>query len=168
MEYKSKYTASEIDAKLSQVFDSTLQTKEVEVSADTTIKADEGFLGLKEVSVKVNGGGGSASSWRYFSAPTITDQPSANLVLYSLALIVRTNSSVGAQIGSIFLMNSSDTTLDAIGIDTSRVVYINGFTPEPMQIEALFAMENGGVTFEQMLVQMLGIIEITEEEFYAL
>ena len=32
MEYKSKYTASEIDARLSQVFDSTLQTKEVEVA----------------------------------------------------------------------------------------------------------------------------------------
>lgn len=82
MEYRSKYKAEEIeaildaknntgegvDSNLDGLFTSQLQTKEVEVSEDTTIKADEGFLGLKEVSVKVSGSGGSASGdgWVYF------------------------------------------------------------------------------------------------------
>lgn len=79
MEYRSKYKAEEIeaildaknntgegvDSNLDVMFTGQLQTKEVEVSADTTIKADEGFLGLKEVSVKVSGGGGSASGAEY-------------------------------------------------------------------------------------------------------
>lgn len=73
MEYRSKYKAEEIeaildaknntgegvDSNLDEMFSGQLQTKEVEVSADTTIKADEGFLGLKEVGVKVKGGGSS-------------------------------------------------------------------------------------------------------------
>lgn len=71
MEYRSKYKAEEIeaildaknntgegvDSNLDVVFTGQLQTKEVEVSEDTTIKADEGFLGLKEVKIKVTGGG---------------------------------------------------------------------------------------------------------------
>lgn len=79
MEYRSKYKAEEIeaildaknntgegvDSNLDVLFTGQLQTKEVEVSEDTTITADEGFLGLKEVSVKVSGGGGSASSVEY-------------------------------------------------------------------------------------------------------
>lgn len=73
MNYKSKYTASEIDARLSQVFDSTLQTKAVEVSEDTTIKADEGFLGLKEVSVKVSGGGGGSASGDWYDGYYLLD-----------------------------------------------------------------------------------------------
>lgn len=74
MEYRSKYKAEEIeaildaknntgegvDSNLDGLFVGQLQTKEVEVSEDTTIKADEGFLGLKEVSVKVNGGGSTS------------------------------------------------------------------------------------------------------------
>jgi hypothetical protein len=78
MEYRSKYKAEEIeaildaknntgegvDSNLDRLFVGQLQTKEVEVSENTTIKADEGFLGLKEVNVKVSGGG-SASSVEY-------------------------------------------------------------------------------------------------------
>ncbi len=78
MEYRSKYKAEEIeaildaknntgegvDSNLDVMFTGQLQTKEVEVSEDTTIKADDGFLGLKEVSVKVSGGG-SASTVEY-------------------------------------------------------------------------------------------------------
>lgn len=58
MDYTSKYTASEIDAKLSQVFESQLQTKDVELSESAEITADEGYLALKQVNVTVKGGGG--------------------------------------------------------------------------------------------------------------
>lgn len=57
MDYTSKYTASEIDAKLSQVFESQLQTKDVELSESAEIMADEGYLALKQVNVTVKGGG---------------------------------------------------------------------------------------------------------------
>lgn len=57
MDYKSKYTTSEIDAKLSQVFESQLQTKDVELSESAEIMADDGYLALKQVNVTVKGGG---------------------------------------------------------------------------------------------------------------
>ena len=66
-DYKSKFTGELIDALLSQVLDSTLQVKDVEVSEDTTITPDEGFLGLKEVNVKVNvSSSGGGETMEYF------------------------------------------------------------------------------------------------------
>lgn len=69
MSYTSKYTAEQIEDKLTQVFDSTLQTKEIELTSNgtTELTADAGFLGLKSVSVNVNvnvpqEGGGDAPS----------------------------------------------------------------------------------------------------------
>lgn len=69
MKYISKYKAEEIEAildaknntgegadfNLDVLFTDQLQTKEVRVSEDTPIKADKGFLGLKEVDVKMRG-----------------------------------------------------------------------------------------------------------------
>lgn len=69
MSYTSKYTAEQIEDKLTQVFDSTLQTKEIELTSNgtTELTADAEFLGLKSVSVNVNvpqeGGGGN--NWEY-------------------------------------------------------------------------------------------------------
>lgn len=71
MSYTSKYTAEQIEDKLTQVFDSTLQTKEIELTSNgtTELTADAGFLGLKSVSVNVNvpqeGGGGDGDSLIY-------------------------------------------------------------------------------------------------------
>lgn len=154
MEYKSKYTASEIDAKLSQVFDSTLQTKEVEVSEDTTIKADEGFLGLKEVSVKVTGGGGgSASSWKFFDVSNIVDKA----MTASLLPFIAKNDT-----GIIFIPMVTDwSAVSAVGVDAEAKIRIQGMT-----VTWAEAMAAEGLTPEVMA--QVGIVEITEEEFYAI
>lgn len=76
MSYTSKYTAEQIEDKLTQVFDSTLQTKEIELTSNgtTELTADAGFLGLKSVTVKTNvpqsggsGGEGGEGNVEYYS-----------------------------------------------------------------------------------------------------
>ena len=53
----AKYTREQIEGRLTKVFDSTLQTKNVKLKKDATITPDEGYLGLKSVNVTVVGGG---------------------------------------------------------------------------------------------------------------
>ena len=77
-----KYTTEQIEGKLTEVFESTLQSKSVDVSADTTITADEGFLALKSVDVKVQGGG---ASYEYIDVREMGEMK-APLALYALAV----------------------------------------------------------------------------------
>ena len=53
MDYVSKYTATEVDAKLKEVFASTLQTKEVSIEGGSSMEIvpDEGYLALAKVNV---------------------------------------------------------------------------------------------------------------------
>ena len=67
MAYTSKYTGSEIESKLDEVFQSKLQEKTVEIADNgvTEVSADEGYLALSKVSVNVNvpsSGGGTTPS----------------------------------------------------------------------------------------------------------
>ena len=52
-DYVSKYTAKEVDAKLQEVFASTLQTKEVSIEGGSSMEVvpDEGYLALAKVNV---------------------------------------------------------------------------------------------------------------------
>jgi hypothetical protein len=160
MEYKSKYTASEIDARLSQVFDSTLQTKEVEVSEDTTIKADEGFLGLKEVSVKVSGGGGSASSVEYLVMSSL-DQ--LHIVLMQFAYVVKGNTTdAGRMISPLYAFEQNGgefNTVEAIGIDFNGKTGSGGQVMVLMDVLSMFGFAQEDIA---------AIPRITEEAFYAL
>ena len=60
MAEKIKRTHAERDALLSKVFDSTLQTKDIEITeaGTTEITPDEGFFALKKVNLNVNVQGG--------------------------------------------------------------------------------------------------------------
>lgn len=172
MEYRSKYKAEEIeaildaknntgegvDSNLDVMFTGQLQTKEVEVSEDTTIKADEGFLGLKEVSVKVSGGGGgSASSWRYFDVSKL-DSSMKPMVM---PFIVKDAGEDDKRI--VFPSIISDwTAVTAFGVDDSPKLYTA--TTGLVSWSQMMAVE--GLTPEVMA--QVGIVEITESEFYAL
>lgn len=161
MEYKSKYTASEIDAKLSQVFDSTLQTKEVEVSEDTTIKADEGFLGLKEVSVKVQGGGGGSASGNDYQYIDLSKIPNGTFEVVALSIMAKVDTGDGYMIapsGSLLEfgnMSNAVNAAKAVAISPSMKMVSFG---EEMTAEQ--AIQISGVDLSPAL--------ITKEEFYAL
>lgn len=177
MEYRSKYKAEEIeaildaknndgagvDANLDGLFTDALQTKEVEVSEDTTIKADEGFLGLKEVSVKVSGGGDTPSGgdgMKYMniqSLVTLSDQRNACGLAYLMKAVVD-----GATIvAPYYLMN------DSLGV-MPEITQIHAISYVPsMKVVA----PNGSIVEARNIIESLlsaGAIEITEEEFYTL
>lgn len=84
---KSKYTGQQIDELLGEVFDSTLQTKDVEVSEDTTITPDEGFLGLKEVNVKVQGGSGGGNTIEYRDVSGLNSTSRLHFVDYAAFVV---------------------------------------------------------------------------------
>lgn len=60
--YKSKHTGEQVDRLLKDVFDSTLQTKDIDVTENGVIEVtpDEGYLGLAKVNVNVSAGGGNS------------------------------------------------------------------------------------------------------------
>lgn len=167
MEYRSKYKAEEIeaildaknntgegvDSNLDRLFVGKLQTKEVEVSEDTTIKADEGFLGLKEVNVKVSGGGGSASAWRYFDVSKLDNSMKPAVFPF----IAKTNNSI-----TPIHTDLDWSTVSAVGVDDSLKLYTA--TTGLASWSEMMAVE--GLTPEVMA--QVGIVEITEEAFYAL
>ena len=168
MEYRSKYKAEEIeaildaknntgegvDSNLDGLFVGQLQTKEVEVSEDTTIKADEGFLGLKEVSVKVSGGGGGVSTWRYFDISKMDN----SMKPMTTPFIVKV---AGENIITSPSLISDWTMVTAFGVDDSPKLYSP--TTGLASWSQMMAVE--GLTPEVMA--QVGIVEITEEEFYA-
>ena len=190
MEYRSKYKAEEIeaildaknntgegvDSNLDVMFTGQLQTKEVEVSEDTTIKADEGYLGLKEVSVKVSGGGGSASSVEYirFSGDYANANPSVIKLLaieggidcevYGQSTIVppmmsydfTTQFDMLKDFGSDLVLNHVD-----VKTDLSLVVYAGSIGERLSLNDYLIAK---GVTQSEID----SWTRITEEEFYTL
>lgn len=174
MEYRSKYKAEEIeaildaknntgegvDSNLDEMFSGQLQTKEVEVSADTTIKADEGFLGLKEVSVKVNGGGGSASGndYQYIDLSKITNN---KFSVVRLSIMAKVDTGDGYNIGPSGSLLEFENMSNAV--NATKAVAIS-----PSMKLVSYGEE---ITVEQVS-QMLGVdlspALITEEEFYAL
>lgn len=165
MEYKSKYTASEIDAKLSQVFDSTLQTKEVEVSEDTTIKADEGFLGLKEVSVKVSGGG-SASSVEYLDLTGLATLQLSYYATSSYELHLKMTiqgqeiATVGPAAQLVSQGSSASSIYAKIDFDAPFIM-VQGTMRQDMKVRDY-------ILSKVSESELAAIPRITEEEFYAL
>jgi hypothetical protein len=163
MDYKSKYTASEIDAKLSQVFDSTLQVKEVEVSEDTTITPDEGFLGLKEVNVKVNAlSGGGGETMEYFLVEELPNElwgPISNLGSF-YKIYYNSNSTWAIYPANAFSVKEiKSNSLYAIGIDfQSEYIGQEPFNGKLIDIFIKMGLKE----------QLDTIPRITKEEFYTL
>lgn len=172
MEYRSKYKAEEIeaildaqnndgagvDANLDGLFTDALQTKEVEVSEDTTIKADEGFLGLKEVSVKVSGGGSGGSNIEYLDVSGSYAEQAA-MCSNIVKIVLNGNTIIGpyviAQQGLSDGWGSKAETYIGIIKDTISVSSLPIQNGEEM---IAFLEEQAGTTFPR----------ITEEEFYTL
>lgn len=190
MEYKSKLTASEIDARLSKVFDSTLQTKEVEVSADTTIKADDGFLALKEVSVKVSGGGGTApsgykelrpSGWYWkatdeFLAKPLSTQAMSYEYMVAMCFIGEALDELNVlpfgtaylTLGKMYMYEEGTQSTVRPLMYIQEVYAMNPLIPAEMGLisqKDYFAMMGKDETSFLEMMQGLGFIRITEEEY---
>lgn len=143
------------------------QDKSVEVTSNGTIDVtpDAGFAYLNKVSVKTNvaqsgeGGGGSASSWRYFDISKL-DSSMKPMVFPFIVKIVRDEDYTQILPPASI---SDWTTVTAFGVDDGAKIISNpGFGLNPWS--KIMALE--GLTPEVMA--QVGIVEITEEEFYTL
>lgn len=134
------------------------QSKEVEVTANGTmdITPDAGFSYLNSVKVKTNvqsgGGSGSARAWRYFDV----SQLDSNTKPMTFPFIVKMGYYINPN-----TINTDWTQVVAIGVDDSdnRI-----YTPYLGRTSWSRAMAGSGLTPEVM--EQVGIIEITEDEFY--
>lgn len=148
-----KYTTEQIEGKLTEVFESTLQSKSVDVSADTTITADDGFLGLKEVSVKVSGGG---ASYEYFDITQLDEMSKEVMSLLSFF--------VKGEIGGVLVImpaayaDAIRLNISAAAIDLSATMYDNT-RKEYVEMRVVFA---------DMGVDLASLPRLTKEQFYTL
>lgn len=136
------------------------QTKEIEVTAcgTTEVTPDAGFAYLNSVKVKTNvptggEGGGSASAWRYFDIKGFIDDKSQLKAISPF--LVKTNERINAAV-----VCKDWSSVIAIGVDAkSKFAYSGG----------VYTWEEGMIAegFMEMLPTM-GVIEITEEQFYNL
>lgn len=134
------------------------QDKEIEITSNGTIEVtpDEGFTYLNSVSVKTNvptsGGGGSASTWRYFDVKGCIDKSQLKAIS---PFLVKTNERINAAV------NCEDwSSVIAVGVDAKSKFVHKGsvFTWEEAMIAEGF-ME---------VLPTMGVTEITEEEFYTI
>lgn len=181
MEYKSKYKAEEteaiLDAKnntgeavdeiLDGLFVDALQTKEVELSESAEITPDEGFLGLKKVTVTVKGGDAptGGSSWKYYDISAFGDgiQQAAPMIigLFHIMKCGGTHEGIypcGVEISSSGLMYS----MVAAGVDMSAPVYAAGYERIMTMEEYLSESSLWAQCFQ------MGMVEITKEQFYTI
>lgn len=178
MEYRSKYKAEEIeaildaknntgegvDSNLDELFTGQLQTKEVEVSEDTTITADEGFLGLKEVSVKVSGGGSGGSNIEYLDVSGVDTYLLVNILAIGIPYAKgEIDGLVIAAPISAFGNKLVAENINAIGIDGNATIAM-AVPGQTLVMSFYDALAQRGVTKEQVDA----IPRITEEEFYTL
>jgi hypothetical protein len=142
------------------------QTKEIEVTANgtTEVTPDTGFAYLNSVKVKTNvaqsgegggstGSGGSASAWRYFDVSKL-DNSMKPMVL---PFIVKVPADNRITLASVVVDWANIT---ACGVDDSPKLYTT--TTGIASWSQMMAGE--GLTPEVMA--QVGIVEITEEEFY--
>lgn len=157
-EVEPTYAAVVSDGEVTEI---KAQSKEIEVTTNgtTEVTPDSGFAYLNSVKVKTNvatsgeGGGGSASSWRYFDIKGFIDDKSQLKVISPF--LVKTNERINAAV------NCKDwSSVIAIGVDAKSKFAHNG---------GVYTWEESMIAdgFMEMLPTM-GVIEITEEEFYNL
>lgn len=169
MAEKIKRTHAERDALLSKVFDSTLQTKDIEITEAGTmeITPDEGFFALKKVNLNVNvqGGGGTEGGENTYEYIKLTkpegwvgddfDGSVVTPLLMSVAVLVK---------------------IEFDGSKAIMVPYVSGLqrlVPIAMAYDPNMLVQAGEMGFMKAseIFKMYGIPElprITKEEFYAL
>lgn len=150
----AKYTREQIESKLDKVFDSVMQTKKVELSTDTTITPDDGYLGLKQVSVKVKGGSGAKSNYKYYDCLMDSEKDiehNSHLAdNMKVTDIVTGETVIGPE---IWIETGNEVRVVAVAYDMSKKIYMDG---EWMDIKDYVGHE----------VDLSAHPEITEEEFY--
>lgn len=160
MAEKIKRTHAERDALLSKVFDSTLQTKDIEITEAGTmeITPDEGYFALKRVNLNVNvqggsgGEGGGESEQIMYYGKNQTDGGVSGLVVYAELVKIENNI---LPVGTLLMKyNSMDVIAqqaDAVAINMSkRIVYngqdttfaaiLTGFPPSTITKEQFYAL----------------------------
>lgn len=156
-EVEPTYAAVVSDGEVTEI---KAQSKEIEVTTNgtTEVTPDAGFAYLNKVSVKTNvaqSGGGSASSWRYFDISKLDNSMKPN----ALPFIVK----VPADNRITPTLAIADwTEVTAFGVDDSPKLYTT--TTGLASWSQMMAIE--GLTPEVMA--QVGIVEITEAEFYTL
>lgn len=158
MAEKIKRTHAERDALLSKVFDSTLQTKDIEITeaGTTEITPDEGFFALKKVNLNVNvQGGGGGDNLEYIAFNAETDLVTYGEVLGIFAYLVK----FPTKIETISIMVMSDETVNdaiAFALNTEAIV---DFMGSRKSIKDWFSSLGADLSL---------LPRITKEEFYAL
>lgn len=161
MAEKIKRTHAERDALLSKVFDSTLQTKDIEITEAGTMEivADADFFALKKVNVNVNvqggsgGEGGGEDSLVYYDVTKFEKRDYNTLISIGPALMKTENGIYGGiHFGALV-----DFTTGITAIAMSKVAYQDS-------AGTLYTAD----ALSDMGVAQLGFVEITKEEFYAL
>ena len=141
-----------------------IQEKQVEITenGEITITPDAGFAYLNKVSVKTNvaqsgEGGGTASAWRYFDVSNSTVSMSQMLMPFIVKYVSGNNIQIMPSV-----LTFDWTKVSAFGVDDGAKLYNSnlGITSWSQ------IMANEGLTPEMMA--QVGIVEITEEEFYNL
>lgn len=158
MAEKIKRTHAERDALLSKVFDSTLQTKDIEITENgtTEIVADEGFFALKKVNLNINVQGGGGSSIEYLDVSGLDEEIQMALSLF--CSIVKSRSGNNWYISSPIAYYDYGAKPVALGVDTSSTFSIEGVTGTPYEFFEMVGVKD--------LVDSLP--RLSKEEFYAL
>ena len=160
MAEKIKRTHAERDALLSKVFDSTLQTKDIEITeaGTTEITPDEGFFALKKVNLNVNVQGGGSGDIEYLD---LSGMPGAGElgVMASLVKLKKGDGSFAiAPPMQVLLTNGS--------IDTNQMLNVVAMAVNP---NAEVFINGANATIDALVGGMLAQFpRLTKEEFYAL
>lgn len=160
MAYNTKHTAEQIDALLGEVFDSTLQTKEIEItqSGTTEIVADADFLALKKVNLNVNvqGGGGSVE---YLDVSGLDNDLQTMLLSYSAMVRAIVDGAIYI-IPSInaYQQNIATSKIKAVGVAWEQSVYMSVSGMPKMTIKEVLTM----------MTNIDSLPRLTKEEFYAI
>jgi hypothetical protein len=170
MAEKIKRTHAERDALLSKVFDSTLQTKDIEITeaGTTEITPDEGFFALKKVNLNVNVQGGGGSSFRYLDVTKFSKTLLTSALPYVSTLVVKLGD-ISAVV-TTFELSDIDSSAEIVAISINMQTKVRNEITELVTMsydEMLNRVVGGKTIWEQMFIAN-GAVEITKEEFYAL
>ena len=164
--YKSKYTGEQINNLLGEVFDSTLQTKDVEITEGglTEITPDDGYLGLAKVNVNVSagqGGSGGGASIEYFD---ISSEEHRALVEIAIsAAIVKLKDDINTKIAPpmMILMSGNELSMEKLMQVTAFAIDIDILLKGLSNAKDVTIRDLYGAYLEN-------VPRLTKEEFYDL
>lgn len=161
MAEKITRTHEERDALLSKVFDSTLQTKDIEITQAGTmeITPDEGYFALKKVNLNVNvQGGGGDSNIEYLDVSGL-DGESYNFAIQVATLAKKRHYILPSGLTNV--LGGDNEKITAISVDFTQECYIDEISFDTIQLGQV--IDTFGLTDI-----FSSLPRLTKEEFYAL